>query len=81
MGVGRPRQQTAQRGNVDDPAAALALHDGRGRLAAEELGFKIRVQDAVPLLFGELLEYGGEKHAGVVDQDVKALEFGFGGGE
>ena len=81
MGVGRPRQQSAQRRNVDDPAAALAFHDRRGGLAAEELGFQIRVQDAVPLLFGELLEVGSKKHSSVVNQNIEAFEFGFGSGE
>jgi len=33
------------------------------------------------LLFGQLLKFRGEKHSGIVDEDIQAPEFLFRGGE
>ncbi len=51
------------------------------RLRAQKLRLQIRVHDAVPLLFGQRLEFGGEEDSRVVDQNVEPGKFLFHGGE
>jgi hypothetical protein len=55
--------------------------EARCRLRAQVLRFQIDVQNRVPLLFGQFLEFCGEKHSNVVHQNVQPAEVGFNGRE
>ena len=63
------------RGDVDDAARALALHDGRGAPGAEELCIETDAQTIAPVFELELLDIAGRSlGAGIVDQDIETLE-------
>ena len=59
------------RGDVDDPPAALGLHDGNGRPAGVKGGGQDHRDQGVPLLLRELVHRRHVLDAGVVDQDVQ----------
>ena len=62
--------QPGDRGNVDDRAAALALHDGQHMFAGEKCAFDVDIHLLVPdgLVHGNRVARLGTPH--VVDQDV-----------
>src|SRR6266550_1179724 len=61
------------RGDVDDPSVAGRLHPGHDRPRADEGALQVRVDDGLPVLVGDLLEWTADlpdDAAGVVDEDV-----------
>ena len=69
------------RGDVDDAAPAFGLHAGDGGAHGVEGAGQVDGDDAVPLRDGEILDIGGELHAGIVHQDIQAAQFGMGLGD
>ncbi len=74
----RRGDQTVSRSDVDDPSAALLLHDRHGRLGGVEGRRQIDGDDQVPLVVREILDRGHVLDAGVIDQDVQLAELGLG---
>lgn len=63
-----------------DDITWLSLAQQGGEIAAEdESGAGIYGHAAVPVLIGGLFEGAGDGNAGVIDEDVEAIEFGFDG--
>ena len=73
----RPRRVRRDRAVVDDPAAArvLRLHDPERLLRAEEDAGQVDVDDALPLLEGQVLQRDRRRaDAGIVEQEIEAAE-------
>ena len=66
---GRPMTDM-NRCQVNDPSPPLLEHAGREGLRAQERTLQVRVDDAVPVGFGQLIERAADVGAGVIDQDV-----------
>src|SRR5690242_11114811 len=62
----------AERGEVDDPAAAVGAHALAGGAAAGEGAAEVDRQHLVPLARLEVPEVAGDGQGGVVDEDVEA---------
>jgi hypothetical protein len=77
MCVTRPRQKAAQRREIDDPAMPAPPQQGSRHLRAQKLRLQIRIEDAVPLLFGQFLEFRWEENSRVVNQNIQPPEFLF----
>src|SRR5207253_957568 len=61
-------------GDVDDLARALADHHAADRLREEKDAGEVRRDHRVPFRPGQVLEWGADPVAGVVDQDIDAAE-------
>ena len=74
---GAGRAEPRDRGDIDDPPAALPLHDRSHGLGQKHGAGEVDVDDLRPLLVGEAIEVGeGDRLivGGVVDQDVEPAE-------
>ena len=63
-------QERADRGDVDNAAVILLLHHPPHHLAGVPGPVQVEVEDAVPVLVGELERWGALSRAGGVDEDV-----------
>ena len=66
--------QSDDRADVDDAAAALLDHRAHQRLGEVEGAFQVRVQDRVPIVDRHAHAESIARHAGVVHQNVDASE-------
>src|SRR5262245_45322170 len=74
---GTRRAKARHRRDVDDAAAALALHDRRRGLGAKHRPGEVDVEDLGPFLVGEVVEVLKADRlvvGGIVDQDVEPAE-------
>src|SRR5689334_6025503 len=74
MGMLGPGAQSAERADVDDASAAMALHDARRLLAAEEGCLEVDRVDEVPIRLGNIEGIEAGESGGVVDEAVEAAK-------
>src|SRR6185312_1122530 len=69
------------RGEIHDAAPAAAAHSRQSGLRDEEAGLEVRVDDVVPIIFGDGIDRLRVGDAGVVDEDVDGAQLGFDGAD
>jgi hypothetical protein len=73
-GTQRRGAHRRNRGNVDDGAAAVLAHQGRGRLGAQERPGEIDRKHPLPVRIGGFQQRREDRDAGIVDQRIQPAE-------
>ena len=72
----RHGHDAAQRGHVDDLAAAARLHDAQGRPAAVDRPHEVDLDLLLELILGQLISGPRVDDTGIVDEDVDRAQLG-----